>query len=171
MTRIPLQLQEWQQRWSISSACLADLLQCMGVETPPAPPPPSSRTGEAYVQSQVRLEAPRYGVQMFRNNVGAWKERDPDSGRVIRVIRYGLMNDSEDVNKKWKSGDLIGIRPILITPAHVGSTIGQFVSRECKKPDWAWSGDAHEQAQLAWAGLVVKNGGDARFASGEGSFT
>lgn len=169
--RVPLQLQGWAARWNVSAECLADLLQLLGVSPPPPATPPPNRAGEAWTQSVVRLEAPRHGIQLFRNNVGAWKERDPDTGSVKRVVRYGLMNDSQEVNERWKSGDLVGLRPVLITPAHVGHVIGQFVSRECKHPGWTWSGDQHEMAQLAWAGLIMKNGGDARFATGEGSFT
>lgn len=36
---------------------------------------------------------------------------------------------------------------------------------------WVFKGDAHEQAQANWAALVIKYGGDAKFATGEGSFT
>lgn len=163
---IPFALQGWAARWAIPAPCMADLLQCMGVGvTPPEPPTPAPPNAtEAWSQSMVRLEAPRYGVWLGRNNVGALLDK-----RGVPV-RYGLANESKQMNEVMKSGDLIGIRAVLIQPWHVGTTIGQFVSRECKRPGWTYRGDAHETAQANWAALVTKYGGDAKFATGEGSF-
>jgi hypothetical protein len=118
---------------------------------------------EAYVQSCVRLEAANKGLKLWRNNVGVLADE-----RGVPV-RYGLANDSKRLNAAVKSGDLIGWRPILVGPEHVGSRIAQFVSRECKRPGWRYSGDEHEQAQLKWAQAVMSDGGDACFASGEGT--
>lgn len=118
---------------------------------------------EAYSQSVVRLEAAHKGVRLWRNNVGVLCDE-----RGVPV-RYGLANDSKRLNETVKSGDLIGWRPVVITSAHVGSLIAQFVSRECKRPGWSYSGDLHEQAQLRWVELVTRDGGDACFASGEGT--
>lgn len=73
------------------------------------------------------------------------------------------------MNKVIKSADLIGIRPVLITPGHVGLVIGQFVSREIKPTGWKYTGKAREEAQLRWAELVAACGGDAAFATGEGT--
>lgn len=165
---IPIALQGWQARWSLPHECLADLLATMGAVPSPPTPSTSSRTSEAYVQSLVRLEAPRYGVWLTRNNVGARKIVDEDGQE--RFIRWGLANESKQQNDTIKSGDLIGIRPVAITPAHVGYTIGQFVSIECKHVGWSYKGDAHELAQLNWQTLVTKYGGYARFATGEGAF-
>lgn len=161
----PIALHGWAERWSIPAPCLADLLQCMGVgDVPPEPPTPASALSEAWTQSTVTLEAPRYGVWLTRNNVGAMQ--DPTG----RVVRYGLANESKQRNAVLKSGDLIGIRAVLIQPWHVGTTIGQFVSRECKRPGWTYKGDAHETAQANWAALVTRYGGDAKFVTGLGSF-
>lgn len=165
MTPTPLALQGWAERWSIPAPCLADLLQCMGVgDVPPEPPIPADTASEAWVQSVVTLEAPRHGVWIGRNNVGAL----PD--KTGRWVRYGLANETRERNKVLKSGDLIGIRAVLIQPWHVGTTIGQFVSREVKEPGWTYKGDAHETAQANWAALVTRYGGDAKFVTGEGSF-
>lgn len=127
-------------------------------------PPPTS---EAYVQSLVRLEAPAKGVRLWRNNVGVLLDANG------RPVRYGLANDSATLNRELKSGDLIGWRPVLITPDMVGRVIAQFVSRECKPADWrpALSGDRweHEEAQRRWAKLINDAGGDACFATGEGT--
>jgi hypothetical protein len=128
------------------------------------PLPGHPKQSEAYVQSKVRLEAARLGVKLWRNNVGVLL--NPKTGQPVR---YGLANDSKRLNSAVKSGDLIGWRSVLITPAHVGSRIAQFLSRECKRPGWRYTGDEHEQAQLKWTQAVLADGGDACFVSGEGS--
>lgn len=129
---------------------------------PPVPPDPRDRT-EGWAQASIRLEAPRKGVRLFRNNVGVLQDK------TGRPVRYGLANDSAALNKKIKSADLIGWRRVVITPAHVGTVIAQFVSREAKEPGWTFSGTEREQAQAAWAHLVLADGGDAAFATGPGS--
>lgn len=122
---------------------------------------------EAYAQSQVFLEAPKFGVRLFRNNVGAFKD---ESGRFVR---YGLANESKARNKRLKSSDGVGWRKRLITPAMVppqGLLIGQAVLREIKEPGWIYTGDEHEEAQLRWLQLGLSDGCDAAFATGPGSF-
>lgn len=167
----PISLQQWAARWSVPAACLADLLETMGAGAIPPEPPASAppNASEAWAQSAIRLEAPRYGIWLGRNNVGAKTWVDPKTGQKSHV-RWGLANESAQQNAALKSGDLIGIRPVVITYQMVGCTIGQFVSRECKRPGWSYRGDAHETAQMNWAMLVNKYGGDAKFATGEGSF-
>lgn len=120
-------------------------------------------SNEAAVSVQVRLEASRLGLRLWRNNVGAGYMQDGS------FLRWGLANDSAAVNAHLKSADLIGIRPVLITPQMVGTIIGRFVSREVKASNWRWRGTDREQAQLAWAELVNSLGGDAAFATGEGT--
>ena len=117
---------------------------------------------EATVQSMVRLEAARRGWKLWRNNVGVLLDAKG------RPVRYGLANDSKQVNAAVKSADLIGIRPVVITPAMVGQVIGQFVSIECKHDDWRPSmSDEHEVAQARWAELVLLAGGYAIFSTGQ----
>lgn len=117
-------------------------------------------TNEATAQALVRLEAARRGWVLYRNNVGVL----PDARGV--PVRFGLANDSAAVNANVKSADLIGIRPVLITPDMVGKTIGQFVSREVKAPGWRFTGTERELAQLRWIELVLRYGGDASFCTG-----
>lgn len=141
-----------------------DLQMTLGTYTPPMPPDaPGHGKSEAWAQSAVRLEASRAGVHLFRNNVGALED---DRGRLVR---YGLGNDSQAVNEVLKSGDLIGIRPVLIDLHHLGHVFGQFVSREIKEPGWQYTGQGREEAQLNWANLINSCGGDAAFATGPGT--
>lgn len=154
-------LDGWADEWGVPPAALADLrlrliAAASGQER-------SRGRSEAAAQVQVRLEASRQGWPLWRNNVGSLRDQ-----RGVPV-RYGLANDSPAVNARIKSADLIGIRPITITPAHVGRVVGQFVSREVKAPGWRYSGNAREQAQLAWAQLILSLGGDAAICCGEGS--
>ena len=160
---IPKHYIEWAHRYNISTAALNELMAISNGLLTDVPPPGKNTPSEAWVQSAVRLEAARAGIKMFRNNVGAAQDA------TGRVIRYGLANDSKQMNAVIKSGDLIGIRPIEIKPHHVGTIIGQFISRECKKAGWKWSGDAHELAQQNWCDIINANGGDATFCNGTGT--
>jgi hypothetical protein len=124
---------------------------------------PDGGKSESAVQAQVRLEAAEKDVILFRNNSGALPN---EAGRLVR---YGLGNDSKAANQVLKSHDLIGLRRVLITQAHVGCLFGQFVSRECKPADWRFGEDPdREGPQLAF-GLVMAYGGDAAFTNGRGS--
>lgn len=146
--------------WAIPPEAMAQLAQMqVGAVTPPSRPVES----EAGLQSLVRLEGASKGILLFRNNVGVLLDK------TGRPVRYGLANDSKAVNEVVKSADLIGIEKILITPAHVGTIIGRLVSRECKRPDWHWTGTPQEQAQLRWATLINANGGNAAIVNSEGS--
>ena len=119
-------------------------------------------TPEAQAQNAVRLAASQAGARLWRNNLGAGKS---DNGSFVR---WGLANDTAALNDHIKSGDLIGIRPVLITPAHVGQVLGVFVSREVKRPGWRFRpNDKREAAQQRWIELVRSLGGDAAFTTGE----
>lgn len=152
----------WAIRNRVSEQALSELRALMGIEPQPLTNVPVGAS-EAAVQAQVRLEAARKGLKLWRNNVGVLRDE-----RNVPV-RYGLANDSKRLNETVKSGDLIGWRPVLITPALVGTMIAQFVSRECKRPDWKYSGDDHERAQLKWVEVVTADGGDAAFCNREGT--
>ncbi len=157
-------LHDWAIRHRIPLDVFRDLQVTLGTYSPPAAEPePGDQKSEAWASSAVQLEASRKGIYLWRNNVGALKDS------TGRMVRYGLANDSKSINEVLKSGDRIGIRPLVITPAHVGHTVGQFVSREIKKPGWQYTGDPHEVAQLNFANLVNSCGGDAGFATGPGT--
>ena len=110
---------------------------------------------EAEVQQEIRKLAAALGWAVWRNNKGAGKLENGS------FVRWGLCNDSAALGARIRSADLIGVRPILIGPEHVGQTIGQFVSIECKRSDWRPGNDEHEQAQRRWRDLVAGLGGYA----------
>jgi hypothetical protein len=154
---------QWAIRNRVSEQALSELRGIFGTIDAPLMGSYPVGASEAAVQAQVRLEAARKGVKLWRNNLGVLRDE-----RNVPV-RYGLANDSKRLNAVVKSGDLIGWRPVLITPALVGTMIAQFVSRECKRPDWKYSGDDHERAQLKWVEVVIADGGDAAFCNREGT--
>lgn len=129
-------------------------------------PVPSGALGsEGRQQTLVTIEAAKADIILWRNNVGAFE--DPSG----RWVRYGLANESKQMNAAIKSSDLIGIRKRFITADMVGSTIGQFVAREMKEEGWVFSPkDKHCGAQKVFNDLIVAYGGDARFCTGPGSF-
>jgi hypothetical protein len=116
---------------------------------------------ESNIQALIRLRAVAKRWRLWRNNRGAGKL---DSGSYVR---FGLANDSKMLGDVLKSGDLIGWRPVLITPDMVGKVLAQFVSVECKPEGWRAppknTTDADAAAQYRWADLVNKEGGYAVF--------
>lgn len=153
-------LYEWALQWGVPLAAVQDLQRRMGVGTAPLPLESGDGTSETAVSVRVKLAAARVGTHLFRNNVGAMQD---ESGRWVR---FGLANDSKQMNQTFKSGDLIGCKPVTIEPRMVGWRIGQFVSREVKRTGWTYTGTERETAQLRWIELICSLGGDAAFTSG-----
>ena len=156
---------QWLNKWGgkIPHEAIVDLYTMLGTHDQ-APVVTPGTGSESRQQSLVRLDAAEHRIWLTRNNVGVLMDAND------RPVRYGLANESKEQNKVFKSSDLIGIKSVVITQQHVGSVIGQFVARECKKEGWRYSGDKHEVAQLTFINFVNARGGDARFASGPGSF-
>lgn len=145
----------------------AELQQMLGAIPWPATEITDGKS-EAWAQQRDRMTIAREGGMAWRNNVGATPAKCPDCHAPQRPVRYGLANDSARLNQRVKSSDLVAIIPRLITPAMVGTTIGQFAAIEDKKPGWKFRpGDEHEQAQLAFLALVRRMGGYATFSTGE----
>lgn len=154
-------LNEWAIFWNIPQAAVLDLMnRIKGLDITDIE---VTAVGETRVQQDVRREAADKGCRLWRNNVGAFK---PESGGLVR---YGLCNESERVNKRLKSSDLIGIKPIKVREHHIGQIIGQFLARETKRSDWTYTGKDREAAQLRYLQLVLSLGGDAAFAKGRGT--
>jgi hypothetical protein len=161
--RVPgvhVNLTDWAARWAVPPQAMAELAALQIHATGQL-----SRNieSESALQSLVRLEGANKGIHLWRNNVGVLKDKNG------RPVRYGLANDSSEVNEVIKSGDLIGIEKVLITDAHVGTVLGRFVSRDCKPPGWEYTGTPREVAQLQWATLINSMGGNARMVNSEGS--
>ena len=127
-----------------------------------APTPHDAPHGatEAWAQQRIRMMMSDNGGAGWRNNLGVAYNA---SGVPIR---FGLANDSANVNKKLKSSDIIGITPIIITPEYIGTRLGVFTSAEIKKPGWSYTGTEREKAQLRWMQLVISMGGLAGFSTG-----
>jgi len=118
-------------------------------------------SNETVSQQQIRLAMARLGAQLWRNNSGGYQD---ETGRWIR---YGLANDSAQMNAQIKSSDLIGVVPITIQPHHVGMVLGVFTAIECKKPGWHLTpGDKRGQAQKRFIDIVTGVGGIGGFATG-----
>lgn len=119
-------------------------------------------TSEMNLQQRLRVLASQHGTPLLRNNSGACRD---ETGRLIR---YGLGNDSARLNAEFKSSDLIGIWPMVVTPQMVGSTIGVFFAVEVKAPGWKMRpGDKRAQAQANFGMWVTQHGGLFMFATDE----
>ncbi len=118
---------------------------------------------ESNIQARTRLAATAKHWRLWRNQRGAART---DTGTFIR---FGLANDSKAIGDKLKSGDLIGWRPVVITPDMVGRTLAQFVSVECKPEGWRPppldTKNEAAAAQYRWAALVNREGGYAVFVN------
>ena len=147
---------DWILRHGISRDAIAELNQLWGTVTPPA-----SEQSEAAVSQRVRLQASKQGARLWRNNVGVMMNENNTP------VRFGLANESPQMNKHIKSSDLIGITPVTITPGMVGSTVGVFTAYEVKEGGWKYRGKGREVAQLEFIKMVSALGGIARFVNSE----
>ena len=87
-------------------------------------------TTEHAIQTEILLAASAKGYILFRNNTGmGWTgdtERLSDGSVLIRnprPLHAGLCKGSSD---------LIGWRPLLVGPEHLGSRLAQFAAIEVK---------------------------------------
>lgn len=92
---------------------------------------------ERDTQHAVRVAAT---IPVWRNNVGVANIKGAR-------VRFGLCPGSSD---------LIGIRPLLITPEHVGTVVGQFVAWEVKSSDGRTT-----KEQEMFLKIIGSNGGVA----------
>ena len=74
-------------------------------------------SNEAYVQNKIRLAVGSGEVRLFRNNTGALLDMQG------RLVKFGLCKGSSD---------LIGFKPVTITPDMVGQKIPIFSAIEVK---------------------------------------
>lgn len=115
---------------------------------------------ETVNQQQSRLLFPQLtNGHLWRNNSGACTD---DTGRLVR---YGLGNDSAQLNAEIKSSDLIGITPEwAYTERHGWRWLGVFTALEIKPSGWSLRpGDKRGLAQERFHGIVKQAGGYAGF--------
>lgn len=118
-------------------------------------------SSETVVQQRTRLAFAPIGP-MWRNNSGACTDN------TGRLIRYGLGNDSAQVNAKIKSSDLIGITPVtaFLASAQAWVTLGVFTALEIKGSNWIQKpGDERAEAQAKFHSIVREVGGFAGFVT------
>lgn len=116
---------------------------------------------ETVVQQQTRLAFAHVGP-MWRNNSGAFEDK------TGRMVRYGLGNDSAQLNAAIKSSDLIGITPVMAFLASTGrwERLGVFTALELKASGWhATPGDERAIAQAKFHAIVRDAGGFAGFVT------
>lgn len=135
-------LAAWAVRWNVPPAALAELARIYDPERTVA-----DGNGEATVQAQLRIVAPKMGCSLWRNNSGAAVDESE------RVVRYGLENVSKRLNEVFKSSDLIGI------------TRGRFTAVECKPPGWNGPTNEREAAQANFGRTVEALGGIFMFCT------
>lgn len=107
---------------------------------------------EAVVQSEIRAEAGKLSVLLWRNNRGAMEDA------AGRVVRFGLGNDSPQVDRRLKSSDLIGVHTYF-TDSDFGDPEkhGVFLAVETKAEGWtfpaAWRGMTPDTVAKAFTNL------------------
>lgn len=122
-------------------------------------------TKESTGANKIRLKCSYDGNLLWRNNTGVlFDERGTP-------VRFGLSNDTKAVNKRFKSGDLVGITTVTVTPEMVGHKLGVFTNIETKHSDWVYKATEREQAQGRFNQLVRDAGGFAGFARNEQEYT
>ncbi len=120
-------------------------------------------SSEAVVQQQLRLALAYRGGLPMRNNVGVAVD---ETGRHIR---YGLMNESKEQNKQFKSSDIICPVPVIVTSEMVGQTVALFGAFETKHSGWHLTpGDERGHAQQRFINLILGVGGVAGFVTDPG---
>jgi hypothetical protein len=126
---------------------------------------------EQQIQSRIRLavSGPGSGVRLWRQNCGkGW------AGPAQRVDQANLgamrasLQPGDVVVRRGRileagltpgSGDLIGIRPVVISAEHIGQRLGVFASIEVKVPKGRVSPE-----QQQWLQIVQSLGGIAGVA-------
>ena len=120
-------------------------------------------TPEAHASQEVRNRASDWKARLFRNNSGVLMND------VGVPVRFGLGNESQKMNKQFKTGDFVGWFPVTITPDMVGKEIAVFANIEAKalgfKIKSVYPINSREFAQNKFNELVRKNNGIAGFAS------
>lgn len=116
---------------------------------------------ESEIQQDIRIESPKHGVTLLRNNQGAFKD---ETGRLVR---FGLGNESP--NQLFLSSDLIGFTEIIISPDMIGKRVAVFTSIEVKKEKDTTKKE-RKLKQQNWIDFVTLRGGIAGFCNSVDQF-
>jgi len=122
-------------------------------------------TSESVVQKLIRLDAAYGKNNLWRNNSGVLFDA------TGRPVRYGLANDSKELNDHIKSSDLIGYTQVMITLDMVGQVLPVMTAIECKPSDWTFPRPTNKaeyarcSAQARFHDIILKAGGFAGFAT------
>ena len=116
------------------------------------------------MQAWIRIPAAsKFDSLMMRNNSGVLLNPDTRT-----PVRFGLGNDSQQVNKVFKSSDLIGVTPVKCMCGH---TYGVFTAIEVKHSDAILS---HRNpiyaAQRNFVNVINKKAGLAGFVKNQKDF-
>jgi len=119
---------------------------------------------ERQLLSWIRIHSlSKFNSFLMRNNSGTLP--NPTTGTPIR---FGLGNDSHQINTVFKSSDLIGITPIKCPCGH---TYGVFTALEIKNPDWKFDfKNKNDQAQQNFINIVKQNSGIGSFVKNQEEF-
>ena len=114
---------------------------------------------EDLVKQEIELESKTYGCTLYRNNSGCF----PNINN--QLVRFGLGNTSQAVNRLRKSSDLIGFKTMVIGPHHIGKKVAVLTAIEVKKEGWKRNpNDSHENSQETFINIIKKAGGIGGFA-------
>lgn len=156
-----MSLSLWFDKYNISAQARTELAAILDYSSTPAGS--ISGTGrEAGLQKAFRFAAAQRGIKLFRNNVGV----AIDSRGI--PVRYGLANESAQMQEILKSSDLIGLMPVTISQKDVGKVFAKFIAVETKRPGWEYTGTVREKAQKRFLDLVTSLGGVGVFVNSVG---
>lgn len=148
-----IQLEDWARRWGIPHGALIEL-QWISVPQFDAAilrPGQDDAPSENAVSASLRVDAPKHGCVLMRNNSGV---TPGDAKKGIRPVRYGLGNDSKNLNAVMKSSDLLGL-----------DSRGRFLAVEAKPVGWRFKGTPREIGQRNFLDMVIRHGGVGTFAT------
>ncbi len=122
-------------------------------------------TPEGKASDIVRLRCSQWGCKLLRNNSGVLPDKNG------RPVRFGLGNESKKLNVEFKSGDFVGVTPLVITQEMVGKTVGVFTNIEVKaegfKEKPSYPSNQREHGQQNFNNFIKQHGGLAGFASSD----
>jgi len=122
-----------------------------------------SSNREGAVIARILIEASSAGWRLFRNSTGqAWAGRQVGETILGGGIRAVILEAPRRISFGLAVGssDLIGWRPVTITPDMVGRTIAQFVALEAKSDGYK----TVTEEQGAFLAAVARAGGYAAVA-------